>query len=67
MKSFAPFSIDTRTLQKGDLFIALDGKNQKGCAYIEDALSKGASRVICSKIYLSTNSKYFFGTNDLFW
>lgn len=44
----APFaatgvSIDTRTLQPGDLFIALQGENGDGHAFVADALAKGAA------------------------
>lgn len=35
-------SIDSRTTQKDDLFIALRGDNKDGHYYVQDALSKGA-------------------------
>ncbi len=35
-------SIDTRTLQKGDLFVALHGPNFDGHNFIDEALAKGA-------------------------
>lgn len=41
-------SIDTRTLQGGDLFIALRGENSDGHDYLEEAFSKGASAVLVS-------------------
>ena len=34
-------SIDTRTLQPGDLFVALRGDNQDGHAYVSKAFKKG--------------------------
>ena len=34
-------SIDTRTLNKGDIFFALPGLNNDGNDFIEDALNKG--------------------------
>jgi len=40
-------SIDTRTIQKGDLFIALKGPNFDGNAYVALALEKGAAHVFC--------------------
>lgn len=40
------FSIDSRTLQKGDIFIALEGVRVDGHTYIGEALSKGAAGVI---------------------
>lgn len=41
-------SIDTRTLKKGDLFIALAGKNGDGHAFVEAALARGASAAVVS-------------------
>lgn len=37
------FSIDTRTLEKGDCFIAIKGENNNGNKFLEMALEKGAS------------------------
>lgn len=42
-------SIDTRSLQPGDLFIALQGHNSNGHDYTEQALSSGASGVLVSQ------------------
>lgn len=42
-------SIDTRTLQKGDLFVALEGENGNGHDYVAQALDKGATAAIVSK------------------
>ncbi len=42
-------STDTRTLQKGDVFIALVGPNFNGHNYIETAITRGASCVIVSQ------------------
>jgi UDP-N-acetylmuramoyl-tripeptide--D-alanyl-D-alanine ligase len=44
----APFdasgvSIDTRTLQPGDLFVALVGEGRDGHAFVDEALARGAS------------------------
>lgn len=39
-------SIDTRTLQKGDLFIALRGDHGDGHDYVADALKKGAAAAL---------------------
>lgn len=39
-------SIDSRTLQKGDLYIAIKGENTDGHFYIKDAIQKGASGII---------------------
>ncbi|MBW8310174.1 MAG: UDP-N-acetylmuramoyl-tripeptide--D-alanyl-D-alanine ligase [Candidatus Paracaedibacteraceae bacterium] len=42
-------SIDTRTLQPGDLFFALETAQSDGHTYILDAAQKGAAAVIVSK------------------
>ena len=36
-------SIDTRTLNSGDLFIALAGENRDGHEFVADALTRGAA------------------------
>ena len=41
-----PISIDTRTLQHGDLFVALVGPNFDSHHFIDAALAKGASAVL---------------------
>ena len=42
-------SIDDRTLQKGDLFIAIKGDKFDGHDFIESAISKGASGALVSE------------------
>lgn len=44
-KDFSGFSIDTRTIKKGELFFALKGERFDGNDYINDALKKGAGAV----------------------
>jgi len=41
-RSASGVSIDTRTLQKGDLFIALRGDSRDGHEFVRDAFAKGA-------------------------
>ncbi len=43
-------SIDTRTLQYGDLFIALQGENLDGHDYVQMAVDKGASACIVNRL-----------------
>ena len=43
----AGWSVDSRTLERGDLFFALRGPNHDGNAYINDALAKGAVAAVC--------------------
>lgn len=44
--SVSGISIDTRSLEPGDLFIALVGENSDGHAHIATALDKGAACVM---------------------
>ena len=43
-------SIDTRTIAKGDLFLALKGNNFDGNAFVDEAIVKGASLCIVDNI-----------------
>jgi len=43
------FSIDTRKIQKGEVFIALRGSRYDGHSFIEDAFKKGAIGVISER------------------
>ena len=43
------FSVDSRTINKGDIFIAIEGKNFDGNMAVGDALKKGASGAILSE------------------
>lgn len=47
-KGFTGVSTDTRTVQKGDLFIPLIGENFDGHEFIQQAIEKGASGVVFS-------------------
>nr|HRJ12235.1 UDP-N-acetylmuramoyl-tripeptide--D-alanyl-D-alanine ligase [Alphaproteobacteria bacterium] len=48
-------SIDTRTIQNNELFIALKGNTSDGTLYVDDAIAKGAAGAIAGKSY---NGKY---------
>ena len=41
-------SIDTRTLRKGDFFIALKGRGSAGALFLKEAIERGASGVLIS-------------------
>lgn len=43
------FSIDTRTLQKGDMFVALQGASVDGHDFLAHALAKGAAGIVVAK------------------
>jgi UDP-N-acetylmuramoyl-tripeptide--D-alanyl-D-alanine ligase len=48
---FHKVSIDTRTLQTGDIFFAIHGPNLDGHRFIPDALAKGALGAVVAKSY----------------
>jgi UDP-N-acetylmuramoyl-tripeptide--D-alanyl-D-alanine ligase len=48
---FNKISIDTRTLQTGDIFFAIRGPNLDGHRYIPDALAKGALGAVAERSY----------------
>ena len=53
------FSIDSRTIKKGDAYIAIEGKKFNGNNFILDAINNGASIVFTSsKKYLAPNVFY---------
>ena len=58
-------SIDTRTLNKGDIFFALPGLNNDGNDFIEDALNKGACAAISNRPSLINSKKVIF-VNDVY-
>ncbi len=47
---FGGVSIDTRTLQQGELFIALQGPNFDGCDYVGQARDKGAAGAVVPRV-----------------
>jgi UDP-N-acetylmuramoyl-tripeptide--D-alanyl-D-alanine ligase len=48
---FSGVSIDTRTLQEGNLFFAIRGPHQDGHRFIPDALSRGALGIVAAQDY----------------
>lgn len=47
----ATFNVDSRTIQPGDIFIALSGQKVDGHNFIEQALQRGASGFILAKTH----------------
>lgn len=47
--TFKKVKIDSRKVEKGDLFIAIRGKNQDGHDYIPEAIRNGASIIVAEK------------------
>ena len=48
-KSFLGVSIDSKSVKRGNLFIAIKGKNNDGHNYLREAFLKGASNCVVSK------------------
>ena len=62
---FEKISTDTRTISKGDIFLALKGPNYNGHDFINRALDKGASCLITEKeipgeTYIKTENSFLF-------
>ncbi len=62
--SASGISIDTRTINKGDIFFALPGPNFDGNDFINDAIKKGACAVISNKPSKISSDKVIF-VNDV--
>ncbi|HWP31228.1 MAG TPA: UDP-N-acetylmuramoyl-L-alanyl-D-glutamate--2,6-diaminopimelate ligase [Fimbriimonadales bacterium] len=67
-------TIDSRNVNRGDLFICLKGQKTDGHAYIEDAVSKGAVAVVVSSkeaflrcVQKSVPVIWVRDTNDFCW
>jgi UDP-N-acetylmuramyl pentapeptide synthase len=45
-QSFSKISTDSRTLDRGDLFVALKGEQFDGHQFLEQAVSRGAAGVV---------------------
>jgi UDP-N-acetylmuramoyl-tripeptide--D-alanyl-D-alanine ligase len=54
-------SIDTRTIKKYDLYIAIKGENFDGHDFVEDAYAKGATVCIVNKEWANKNQEKFKG------
>lgn len=50
------FSLDSRTLKKGDLFIAIKGNNFDGHKFAEDCIKKGACGIIVEDSFQINNN-----------
>jgi len=55
--NFNGLSIDTRTIIKDNLFLAIQGRKVDGNKFVNAALKKGAGCVISSKIFKKKNKK----------
>ena len=58
-------SIDSRTIKKDSLFIAINGENFNGNDYVDEAIHKGACLVITdSKKYKTSKNKNIIYVNN---
>lgn len=60
------FSIDTRTLQAGDIYIALLGEVHDGHKFVQAALDKGASAAIVQYLVEGVDAKHQILVDDTF-
>ena len=58
-------SIDTRTIQKDNLFFALNGPNFSANAFAQEALDKGASYAVVDDESYITNDRIIYAENSL--
>ena len=59
------FSIDTRKINKGDIFIGLKGESFDGSSLYKDAIEKGAKGVIINNT-IDIDKKYLIDLNNVF-
>ncbi|MGH9341437.1 MAG: UDP-N-acetylmuramoyl-tripeptide--D-alanyl-D-alanine ligase [Acidobacteriota bacterium] len=50
LEKLPPISIDSRTLQAGQCFVALKGERFDGHDFLEDVLRQGAAAIVCSQL-----------------
>lgn len=54
--TFTGVSIDSRTIRRGNLFVAVEGKSEDGHKFIPDAVKRGAAAVIVKADYACDSS-----------
>ena len=52
-------STDSKTVKKGFIFFAIKGNNSNGEKFIEEAIDKGASVIVCAKNLKYKDKKVF--------
>ena len=63
-KKFIRVSIDSKTLKKDELFVAIKGKYKDGHNFVTESLSKGASSCVISKKISHISNKRLIKTNN---
>ena len=56
--------IDSRKVNKGDIFVALRGINNDGHKYVEDAIKNGASKVVVEEGLYDVETEIVLDTHD---
>lgn len=59
------FSVDTRTLQPGDIYCAIPGKKVDGHAFVQEAFAKGAKGAIVLESYSGMDAGPLFRVKDV--
>ena len=59
-------SIDSRTIKKGELFIALKGERYDGHNFIREAFQKGAAAVVMEKDFFQDHPSFFKNMGQTF-
>ena len=65
-RSFNRFSIDSRSIKKGQGFVAIKGKHHDGHKYIQDAVSKGAKFIVAQQYRPLKKKVPFFVVSDTY-
>ncbi len=60
------FSIDSRKIRPGDLFIAIKGERLDGHDYIKGALERGASAVLCERVPQGIEGNFILAENSTY-
>ena len=58
------YSIDSRTLQPGDLFFAIQGPRHDGHAFVDEAIRRGAAAAVVRSSYRSVGEGPLFPVDD---
>ena len=61
---FKSVSVDSRSVKKGDLFIALKGENFNGHDFVQDAFSKGAAACVVENGFFESGDKCLISVKD---
>ena len=62
--NFHGVTIDSKKTKKGNLFIAIKGKNKDGHNYVSEAINKGANYCVVSKKLKNVSSKKLINVNN---